>query len=105
MVDEWRAWVEARAGKDFADLDKTIADQAAFAKALRKMIADLSLGDEDSLEEMESEADAQGDQADSVSSDQRIRHQFLSAEACGTWAVPHSIGTGPQSNRYRRIAV
>jgi cobaltochelatase CobT len=62
MVDEWRTWVESRAGKDFADLDKHIADQTLFAKALRKMISDLSLGDEESLEEMESEADAQGEQ-------------------------------------------
>jgi cobaltochelatase CobT len=83
MVDEWRTWVESRAGKDFADLDKHIGDQVMFAKALRKMISDLSLGDDESLEEMESDAESQGEQEEQ-SEDQNEGMDSQSAESSDT---------------------
>jgi cobaltochelatase CobT len=47
MVDLWRPWVEARAGKDFDALHKLLNDQDAFADAARQLIRDLDLGEED----------------------------------------------------------
>jgi cobaltochelatase CobT len=64
MVDEWRSWVEARAGKDFAELDKHVGSQVNFARALRKLITDLSLSDEEAVEEMDAGTDSEGDQDD-----------------------------------------
>jgi len=64
MVDEWRSWVEARAGKDFAELDKHVGSQVNFARALRKLITDLSLSDEEAVEEMDAGADSDGEQDD-----------------------------------------
>ncbi|HEY4135295.1 MAG TPA: cobaltochelatase subunit CobT [Alphaproteobacteria bacterium] len=61
MVDEWRSWVDARAGKDFADLDRHINDQANFARALRRLITDLSLSDEEAIEDMEAGTDSEGE--------------------------------------------
>ena len=64
MVDEWRSWVEARAGKDFAELDKHVGSQVNFARALKKLITDLSLSDEEAVEEMDAGTDSEGDQDD-----------------------------------------
>jgi cobaltochelatase CobT len=68
MVDLWRPWVEARAGKDLRALDKLIGDQEAFADAMRQLIRDLDLGEEDATatdseaNEAEGEQDQQGEQ-------------------------------------------
>ncbi len=64
LVDEWRNWVDARAGKDFADLDRHVGDQAKFARALKKLITDLSLSDEEAVEEMDAGVDSEGEQDD-----------------------------------------
>jgi cobaltochelatase CobT len=60
VVEQWRPWLEGRIGKDFADLDRFIDDQDAYAKATRKLIQDLDLdlGDlEDSSESEENEGE------------------------------------------------
>jgi cobaltochelatase CobT len=46
MVDLWRAEVEQAAGKDIDKLAETIGNQDQFARALRRLIKDLQLGDD-----------------------------------------------------------
>src|SRR5215472_17368922 len=65
-VDLWRPWVEARIGRDFAELDRTIGDQDGYAQATRRMLQDLELdlGDVDDpaeSDEQQSGEDAEGE--------------------------------------------
>jgi cobaltochelatase CobT len=46
MIDLWRADVEQAAGKDLDKLAETIGNQEQFARALRRLIKDLQLGDD-----------------------------------------------------------
>jgi len=46
MVDLWRSDVEQAAGKDLDKLAETIGNQEQFARALRRLIKDLQLGDD-----------------------------------------------------------
>ncbi|QQS14142.1 MAG: cobaltochelatase subunit CobT [Rhodospirillales bacterium] len=46
MVDQWRPEIEAAAGKDLDKLSETINSQDQFARALRRLIKDLRLGDD-----------------------------------------------------------
>jgi cobaltochelatase CobT len=62
MLDHWRDWLVERAGHDFDDLADVVDDQAAFAKAVRRVISDLELGDEEDAEEMDAEADGEGEE-------------------------------------------
>ncbi|MCH7633724.1 MAG: cobaltochelatase subunit CobT [Proteobacteria bacterium] len=62
LVDQWRNWVDARAGKDLAALDRYIGDQEAYARALNKLIMDLALGEEDSPDGTEDNASGEGDE-------------------------------------------
>ncbi len=69
MVDLWRPWIEARAGKDFATLHKVLEDQDAFADAARQLIKDLDLGEDEAsatdsdASEAEGEDNQSGDEA------------------------------------------
>ncbi len=47
MVDLWRPWVESRAGADLTALAKLIENQPAYAQAVRQMLSDLELGEDD----------------------------------------------------------
>jgi cobaltochelatase CobT len=55
VVDLWRPWLEGRIGKDFAELDRAIFDQDAYAQATRKLLQDLDIdfGEADESEETE----------------------------------------------------
>ena len=55
VVDLWRPWLEGRIGKDFGELDRTILDQDAYARATRKLLRDLDLELGESDDEAESE--------------------------------------------------
>lgn len=46
FVNLWRDWVEEKAGDGFEKLTGQLDDQAAFANAMRSLIADLGMGDE-----------------------------------------------------------
>ena len=46
MVDLWRPWVEERAGKTLARLNKVADDQALFGRELRDMLKTLDLAEE-----------------------------------------------------------
>ncbi|HEX6980682.1 MAG TPA: cobaltochelatase subunit CobT [Alphaproteobacteria bacterium] len=62
MVDLWRPWIEARAGSDFAALNRLIEDQEAFAAAVRRLIEDLDLGEEETAANEADEEQGQSDQ-------------------------------------------
>ncbi|MFB3149654.1 MAG: cobaltochelatase subunit CobT [Alphaproteobacteria bacterium] len=62
LVDQWRNWVDARAGKDLVALDRYIGDQEAYGRALNKLIMDLALGEEDSPDGTEDNASGEGDE-------------------------------------------
>src|SRR4029077_5526228 len=66
VVDLWRPWLEGRLGKDFGELDRTILDQDAYARATRRLLQDLDLdlGDVDDQadsEEQQGGEDAEGE--------------------------------------------
>ena len=61
MVELWRPWVEARAGKDLDALDRLIMDQDAFADAARQLIRDLDLGEEEASATESETSENEGD--------------------------------------------
>src|SRR5215468_2582662 len=60
MVDLWRPWIEDRAGRTLAKLDKLAEDQATFGRQLRDLLRVLDLSDE--LSEGEREEGEDDDQ-------------------------------------------
>ncbi len=46
MLDLWRPFIEQTAGADLSDVGDVLADQAAFARLARKVIADLGYADQ-----------------------------------------------------------
>ncbi|MEM9524754.1 MAG: cobaltochelatase subunit CobT, partial [Pseudomonadota bacterium] len=77
VLDLWRAFMEAQAGKTLSDLSAVLDDQAAFAKFARRMIDDLGYGDqlgedpdaEDEGGDEDAQADDQEDRPDSTGQD------------------------------------
>ncbi len=67
MVDLWRPWIEERAGRTLAKLDKLADDQATFGRQLRDLLRVLDLSDE--LSEGERE-EGEDDEQDPESGDQ-----------------------------------
>ncbi|HJU19787.1 MAG TPA: cobaltochelatase subunit CobT [Stellaceae bacterium] len=63
VVELWRPWLEARIGKDFAELDRAIGDQDAYARAARKLLHDLEidLGEVDEADPDQSEQGEEGE--------------------------------------------
>ncbi len=69
MVDKMRDWVHEKAAGDLDNLADCITDQERFARLTRRLIADLSLGDEDDYEFDETDDQNQDDaQPDAESS-------------------------------------
>ncbi|MES2145209.1 MAG: cobaltochelatase subunit CobT [Pseudomonadota bacterium] len=78
VADLWRGFVEEQASGSLANLDGALADQAAFARLTRKVIADLGYGDQlgddpdapqdddtgDDAEQDQDSPDSAGDQQD-----------------------------------------
>ncbi|MBM3601708.1 MAG: cobaltochelatase subunit CobT [Alphaproteobacteria bacterium] len=67
VVELWRPWLEARAGRDFQELARTCDNQDAFARAVRKLISDLDLdlGDDQGEEDEPEQAEGQDDSGQS----------------------------------------
>src|SRR5262249_31098195 len=64
VVDLWRPWLEGRIGKDFGELDRTILDQDAYARATRRLLQDLELELGDIDDEAESEEQEGGEESE-----------------------------------------
>ncbi|APG46373.1 cobaltochelatase subunit CobT [Phaeobacter porticola] len=60
VMELWRGFIEQQAGDTLANLDETIADQAAFAKFARQVITDLGYGDQlgDDPDQLDDEQDS-----------------------------------------------
>jgi len=63
VMDLWRPFIEEQAGGTLDVLDDVLADQAAFARLARKVIADLGYGDQLGDDPDLPEDDDQGDEA------------------------------------------
>ena len=76
VMDLWRGFIEAQAGGTLGDVGQVLADQAAFARMTRKVIADLGYGDQlgddpdAGDDETTSEAEEDQDQPDSTGEEQ-----------------------------------
>jgi cobaltochelatase CobT len=76
VADLWRGFVEEQAGGTLEGLDDVLADQAAFARLARKVIADLGygdqLGDDPDMDDPQDDGgeDQAQDQPDSAGEDQ-----------------------------------
>ncbi|ABL70283.1 MULTISPECIES: cobaltochelatase subunit CobT [Paracoccus] len=85
VADLWRPFIEEQAGADLDHVGEVLADQAAFARLARKVIADLGYGDqlgEDPDEPQEDEADENAEQDEEAGDNQsRDQNQDEDAEA------------------------
>src|SRR5262245_23591354 len=64
VVDLWRRWLEGRIGKDFGELDRTILDQDAYARATRRLLQDLDIDLGEAEESSESEEQQGGEESE-----------------------------------------
>ena len=64
LVGLWRDWIESKAGADLDLLSTRIEDQRGFGKLVHKLLHDLDMGDEASLEREDSEDTDENDQSD-----------------------------------------
>ena len=67
VVDLWRPWLEARIGRDLAELDRTIGDQDGYAQATRRMLQDLEIDLGDADDPAESDEQQSGEDAEDES--------------------------------------
>jgi cobaltochelatase CobT len=65
VVDLWRPWLEGRIGKDFAELDRAILDQDAYAQATRRLLQDLDIDLGETEDSSESEEQQGGEESES----------------------------------------
>jgi cobaltochelatase CobT len=64
VVELWRPWIEARVGKDFAELDRAILDQDAYGRAARKLLQDLEIDLGEAEEADPEESEESGEEGD-----------------------------------------
>ena len=77
VMDLWRGFIEQQASENLDDIDRTLNDQAAFARLSRKVIQDLGYGDqlgddpdaEDDDQDDESQSEDEEEQPDSTGQD------------------------------------
>ena len=79
MVDLWRPFIEEKAGKSLSKLPEVMADQSAFAKAMRDVLTDLDMAAELG-ESGEDESDDQDDSDDSEQDENSEQSQEGQAE-------------------------
>jgi cobaltochelatase CobT len=78
VLELWRGFIEGAAGTDMEDLRGALADQAAFSRLARKVIADLGFGDQlgdDPDAEQNDEADEDAQSQDEEASDEAPEQQ------------------------------
>ena len=64
VMDLWRGFIEEQAGGTLENLDHVLADQAAFARLARRVIADLGYGDQLGEDPDRPDEDEAGDEAE-----------------------------------------
>lgn len=96
LVDQWRSWIEEKAGADLDRLHNLIEDQKAFARATRDILVDLDMGDElgeapdqsDDADEQEGDSEESSDQSQSGEAEQ--------PEGASAEQVEYSEGEGEE---------
>ncbi|MEQ9226201.1 MAG: cobaltochelatase subunit CobT [Parvibaculum sp.] len=96
LVDQWRSWIEEKAGTDLDRLHNLIEDQKAFARATRDILVDLDMGDElgeapdqsDDADEQEGDSEESSDQSQSGEAEQ--------PEGASAEQVEYSEGEGEE---------
>jgi cobaltochelatase CobT len=91
LVDLWRPWIEARAGRNLDKLEKVLEDQRLFGDAVRDLLDSLDMGEDRSREDEEDESeeseneegrkDDQGQDGEAQESDDTQRMSREEAEA------------------------
>ena len=99
LVDQWRSWIEDKAGSDLDRLGEVIEDQKAFARATRDILVDLDMGDElgEAPDQASDDADDQeGDSQDS--SEQSQSGEAEQPEGSSADQVEFSEGEGEEGD-------
>ena len=99
LVDQWRSWIEEKAGGDLDRLGEVIGDQKAFARATRDILVDLDMGDElgEAPDQASDDADDQeGDSQDS--SEQSQSGEAEQPEGSSADQVEYSEGEGEEGD-------
>jgi cobaltochelatase CobT len=84
VLELWRPFMEQTAGEDLENLGDILADQAAFARMARKVIADLGYADQlgdDPDEDLKDESDAEDAENDPEAGDEQSRDESESDES------------------------
>lgn len=99
MVDQWRDWIEEKAGGDLDDLANCLDDQNKFAKTIRHMIASLDMADElgqdpDAEDEESEDDDEQPDNQDNQeqTSDETDSEDDAASEDQDSSGEDHQVG-------------
>lgn len=104
VADLWRPFVEQQAGGSMADVNAALADQAAFARLSRKVIADLGYADqlgEDPDEPDQDDADENAEQ-DEEAGDNQSREQEEGEDA---EASPEQSQERTQDERQAQVSL
>ena len=81
LVDLWRGQLEGRISGDLAELEQRIGDQAAYAKAMKRLLVHLDLLDESAMDPQPEEQDAEDNQGEGSPEDaESEQNQSESAE-------------------------
>jgi len=105
LVDLWRPWIEEKAGQDMARLSHLAEDQEAFARAARRLISDLGLGDDDESEaegaddeqpDQDAAGEEGGDGGDGTSADGQTSEQTMASEALEEGADADAMPDGDE---------
>ncbi len=99
LVDQWRSWIEEKAGGDLDRLGEVIGDQKAFARATRDILVDLDMGDELSEAPDQASDDADDQEGDSQdSSEQSQSGEAEQPEGSSADQVEYSEGEGEEGD-------
>ncbi len=99
LLEQWRPWIEEKAGPDLDRLQDLIEDQAAFARATRDILVDLDMGDELGEAPDQSSEDSDEQEGDSEdSSDQSQSGEAEQPEGASAEQVEYSEGEGEEGD-------
>ncbi|MEW6090217.1 MAG: cobaltochelatase subunit CobT [Pseudomonadota bacterium] len=99
LVEQWRSWIEEKAGSDLERLHDLIEDQAAFARATRDILVDLDMGDELGEAPDQSSNDAEDQEGDSEqSSEESQSGEAEQPDGASAEQVEYSEGEGEEGD-------
>ena len=98
MVDLWRPWIEERAGRTLARMDKLAENQETFGRQLRDLLKTLDLSEERSEGERE---EGEDDDQDPESGDQNAEDQSEGEDRPGFQRGSARRGRGRRDQRER----